>query len=102
MHWTDMRYAVWKEVTNCDTCQRTKRSKEKYGKLPAKLAEEIPRNKLFVDLIGPYVIIRKVNKENLHLKAVTMINPLTGWFEIAQHEGKSNINRKISWNYVAV
>ena len=34
----------------------------KYGKLPAKKAKETPWNKLFVDIIFHYVIIRKVNK----------------------------------------
>ena len=24
LYWPGIRYAVWKEVTNCDTCQRTK------------------------------------------------------------------------------
>ena len=71
-------------MNNCDTCQHTKKSNEKYGKLPAKLAEEIPWNKLCVYLIGPYFIRRKGKKENLHLKAVTIIDPVTGWFEIAQ------------------
>ena len=55
-YWPEIRDAVQKEVNNCDTCQRTKRSKKKYGKLPAKSAEEIPWNKLCVGLIGPYVI----------------------------------------------
>ena len=35
--------------------------------------------KLCVDLIGPQVIRIKVQKENLNLKAVTMIDPVTGW-----------------------
>ena len=41
----------------------------KNGKFPAKLAEETPRNKLWVDLIDPYKIRRK-GKETLILKAV--------------------------------
>ena len=61
-YWPDIRDAVQKEVTNCDTCQRKKLSYKKYGRLLAKLAEEIPWNKLCVDIIGPYVIRRKVNK----------------------------------------
>ena len=72
--------AFWTEVTNCDTCQRTKWSNKKYGKLPAKEAEEIPWNKLWVDLIGPYTIQRKGNKEDLNIKSVTMVDPVTGWF----------------------
>ena len=51
----------------------------RYGKLPAKVYEEIPCNKLYVDLISPCVIQRKLNKENLKLKAVTMIDIITGW-----------------------
>ena len=39
LHWTRIRYAVRKDVTNCDTFQRTKIPKKKYGKLPDKLAE---------------------------------------------------------------
>ena len=79
------------EVTDCDTCQHTKVSNKKHGKLSAKLAEEIPWNKLFVDLISTYVIRRKSKRENVHLKSVTMIDPVAGWFEI-----KSDINFKLS------
>ena len=53
-----IRNAVHTEVTNCDTCQRTKRSDIKYGNLLAKLAEEIPWNKLCV----PSVIRMKYKK----------------------------------------
>ena len=28
----------------------------------------------------------KGQEKNLHLKAVTMIYPITGWFEIAQYD----------------
>ena len=83
-YWTNIIDAICKEVTNCDTCQCTKIN----SKLLAKLAEEIPWNKLFVDLIGTYAIRRKVKKENLHIKTVTMIDPVTGWFEIAQYDDK--------------
>ena len=40
-----IRKSVRKEVTNCDTCQCTKRSNKNYGKLPAKEYEEIPWKK---------------------------------------------------------
>ena len=85
MYWTGIRYAARKEGINCDTYQHTKQSNIKYGELPAKEAEEIPWNKLCVDLIGPYFIIRKGQKENLHIKDVTMISSVTGWFEIIQY-----------------
>ena len=32
-----------------------------------------------------------------------MIDAVTGWFEMAQYDNrKSDINRELSWNYVAV
>ena len=44
--------------------------------------------KLCVDLIGPYGIRLKGKKDNLRLKSVTIINPVTGWFEIVQYDDK--------------
>ena len=76
-YWPDIKQAFQKEVTNCDVCQRTKRSTKIYGKLPAKLAEETQWNKLCVDIIGPYKIYRK-GKETIILKGVIMIGPITG------------------------
>ena len=49
--------------------------------------EETPWNKLCVDLIGPYKIRRK-GKDPLILKAVTMIYPVTGWFEVTKYSYK--------------
>ena len=53
VYWSNIRDSVRKEVTNCDTCQQTKRPNKKYGELRAKLAEENSRNKFCVYLIGP-------------------------------------------------
>ena len=39
LYWPDIRDVVQKEVTICDTCQRTKLSNKKYGKSTAKLTE---------------------------------------------------------------
>ena len=61
--------------------------KNKNGKLTANMAEETPWNKLCVDIIGPYKICRK-QKEPLILKVVTMIYPITGWFEVTQYRNK--------------
>ena len=78
MYWPYIKDAVQKEVSNCDTFQRTEISNKKCGKLPAMLAEEILQNKICVDIIGTYVIQQKGKKENLHLKSVTTIDPVTG------------------------
>ena len=92
MYYPSIREAVRKEVTNGDTCKRTKRPKKKYGKFPDFQYEEIPWNKIFVDLIGPYVIRINVQKEKLNLKAVNVIYPVTGWFEITQYDDKREIS----------
>ena len=62
--------AVRKEVNNCDTDQCTKRSNKKYGKLPDKLNDEIPWNKLCIDPIGIYVIRRKERKKTYILMSL--------------------------------
>ena len=62
LYWYTIRPAIRKEVTNCDTCQHPKLPNRKYGKLPDKLAEEIPWNNIYADIIGPYVIRIKVKK----------------------------------------
>ena len=51
------------------------------------MVEETPRNKLCVDLIGPYKIRRK-GKYHLILKAITRIYPVTGWFEVTKYHYK--------------
>ena len=62
LYWTNIRDSVRKGVTNCDNCPHIKLPNKKYGRLPAKLSEEMPWNKLCVDLIVPYVIQRKGQK----------------------------------------
>ena len=59
LYWPGIREAFYIEVMYCDACQRKKRSTNKYGKLPAKLAEETLWNKLCVDLLVPYKIRSK-------------------------------------------
>ena len=92
LYWPGIIHSIQKEVTNCDTCQRLKLSNKKYGKLLAQLCEEIPWNKIYVDIIWPYVIRRKGWKEKLHIKSVTMIDPVNLWFEITQYNDKREIS----------
>ena len=73
------------------TCANVQNGQQqKYGKLSVKLAEEIPWNKLCVDLIGPYKIHIK-GREPLILKDLTMIDLVTGWFEIRQYNNKKEM-----------
>ena len=92
LYWPSIINSVHKEVTNGDTCQRTKRSNIKYGKLPSNLSEETTRNKIYVYLIGPYFIRINKQKDNLNLKAVTMIDTVKVWFEIMKYKNKRAIS----------
>ena len=71
-------------VRTCPTCQKNKQQRKKYGKLPLKEAEEpIPWKRVNVDLIGPLTVKTPNGKEHV-LNALTMIDPATGWFEVAE------------------
>ena len=65
-----------------------KSKNKKYGRLPPKQAETNPWDTQYVDLIVPYTIPRK-GKKSLKLWCLTMIDPATGWFEMAQITNKT-------------
>jgi hypothetical protein len=88
--WPTLRDDVRNHVSRCAICQKNKKQTKKYGQLPAKDADVVPWERLCVDLIGEYKIARKGRKK-LTMKAVTMIDPATGWFEIVRYEDKRAI-----------
>merc|ERR1712115_613218 len=55
-------------VKKCPTCQKTKRSYKKYGKLPEKVAQFQPWEKVCIDLIGPYTLKPKGRNKKKELK----------------------------------
>ena len=42
LYWNNMQADIRKLVDTCDTCQKTKKYKKKYGHLPEKTAEAVP------------------------------------------------------------
>ena len=86
--WIGMRNTVQNVCQRCPTCQLTKYKTQQYGHLPPKEAETIPWERLCIDLIGPYTIGSKRNKDECTLHCLTMIDPATGWFEIAEIDSK--------------
>ena len=86
--WNNLRDTVHEVCSKCDTCQRLKRSTHKYGHLPEKQADITPWQKLCVDLIGPYTLTPKKAKKPLTLWCITMIDPATQWFEMAEIHDK--------------
>ncbi|MDY6959585.1 MAG: integrase [Halobacteriota archaeon] len=87
MTWKNLRQHVQQCVKTCEICQRTKKQKKKYGHLPAKEADYQPWEHLCVDMIGSYKIA-VAGRPVLEMMAITMIDPATGWFEIAQSNTK--------------
>ena len=81
LYWPNMRKTVRELVSKCSICQKTKRTRLKYGHLPPKVAEATPWVHLCVDSIGPYHLTRK-GLPKLIFRAITMIDPATGWIEI--------------------
>jgi hypothetical protein len=82
--WPKMRNQITNLVTVYSTCQLNKpKTSKQFWHLPEKEAEAIPWDKMCIDLIGPYTICRKGQK-NLICKCVTMINPATSSFKIHQ------------------
>ena len=89
LYWPGLQDNCKALTKTCLTCQLSKKQQRKYGHLPVKAAETNPWEMLCVDLIGPYKIRRKGKHEpDLELKAVTMIDPATGWFETCTHDDK--------------
>ena len=53
--------------------------------LPEKEVVYIPWDMLLVDLISPFKIRIELQDDRLIIKYSTMIDPMTGWFEIVQY-----------------
>ena len=87
MWWRGIRPHIRKHVKTCERCQLGKRCKRKYGHLPPKIAVVTPWNQVCVDLIGPYTIKAK-DKTIMNFMCLTMIDPTTSWFEIAELPNK--------------
>jgi hypothetical protein len=81
--WKGLRNDVIRTCKNCHTCQLTKKSgKKKYGWLPPKQAEHLKWNRVNVDLWGPATVRNKDGADH-KIHVMTMIDPATGWFELA-------------------
>ncbi len=76
-----MRTTIWSLTESCRSCQINKRQNRKYGHLPPKTIITNPWECLCVNLIGPYTL---KGKDKLQIMALTMIDPTSSWFEIAE------------------
>jgi len=81
MTWPGLTSHAKRHCQTCVTCQKAKKQRLKYGKLPPKIAEAEPWFEVCVDCIGPYTV--KKNGKAPELRCLTMIDPASSWFEIA-------------------
>jgi hypothetical protein len=86
--WPGLSKDVEKHIKSCHQCQRCKNPRKKYGHLSLKDIDQAPWDTICVDLIGPYTVTTKHEKE-LSLQAITMCDPATGWFEVAEIKDKT-------------
>ena len=78
-----MRNTIRRYVKSCRSCQVNKRQSLRYGHVPPKLVIMTPWRALCVDLVGPYTLKGK-DGSNIDFMCLTMINPVTSWFEIVE------------------
>ena len=78
-------------------CQLTKRQKVKYRNLLSKEAKVKAWETLHINLIGPY-LFKQPNKQTETLQALTMIDPVTGWFDMTAIKTKSADVIANKWN----
>ncbi len=85
-HWDGMHNTIKRCTRGCAICKTNKPKKVKHRKLVPKTPESIPWHTLCVDLVGPCTFGE--GKNEFHLHCLTMIDPTTGWFEIAKIPNK--------------
>jgi hypothetical protein len=91
-YWKGLTYQAGQVAKKCPVCQKCKVRSRRYGHLPPKEIDTlIPWDSVHIDLKGPYHITALQNKPGLkteltdfRLLLMTMVDPATGWFEVAQ------------------
>jgi len=87
--WPGLSKDVERYVKSCHKCQLCKNPRTKYGHLTPRTFEEKPWDTLCVDCIGPYQVTDKKGN-HYELKAMTMCDPASGWFEIVEIPNKGS------------
>ena len=89
LYWEKMEDDIRQYVKQCKTCQRFKKQKKKYGKLPPKIVDLTSWDTVCIDLVGPYTVTDQKGNDRV-LNAMTFVDPATGWFEIAEIPDKTS------------
>jgi hypothetical protein len=82
-----MRTDIERYIQKSCICQLCKNYRKNYGYLSKQDINQGPWHTLCVNTIGPYSVSTKHDKE-LNLLAITISDPATGWFEVAEIKDK--------------
>jgi hypothetical protein len=83
MYWKGMRTTIQRYVKSCRSCQVNKRHSLRYGHVPPKLVITTSWRVSCVDLVGLYTL-KGIDGSSIDFMCLTMIDPATSWFEIAE------------------
>ena len=83
MTWDSFCKDAHRHKESCQSCQKNKRSKIRYSKLPTNLTWTTLWKVLCVDLFVPYVLKRKHGSEVDYMCLSTM-DPATNWFKLVE------------------
>ena len=89
MYWESMENDIKSYTKVCKTCQKFKKKRKKYSKLPPKVVDLTPWECVCIDLVGPYTVTDKMGNDRV-LTAMTFIDPATGWFKVAKIPEKNS------------
>lgn len=87
-YWPNLKRTIEDYCKKCKICQMCKKQKKKYGKLPAKRAEETKWRCVNCNFYGPATVRNKNKTKAIQLLCMTMIDPVTSWFEVAVIKGR--------------
>ena len=91
-YWKGMASQCITFCKKCPECQKHKPRRTKYGHVPPKnVGTLVPWDTVHTDLIGPYTVTTNqyqvdgsTREVTLQLTCMTMLDPVTGWFEIVE------------------
>eukprot|EP00957_Ditylum_brightwellii_P105566 8047462-Ditylum_brightwellii.AAC.1 len=71
------KVAIRQYVKSCKRCQFGKQRKQKYGHVPPKIANQVPWQKVCINLIGPYTL-KDQDSKTIDFVCLTIIDPAAG------------------------
>ena len=82
--WLGLMNNIKNHINNCHLCKMCKSATKNYEHLlPKNIEDKLLQHTLCVDLIGLHSIADSAPKD-YKLWAMTFIDPVTGWFEVAE------------------